>query len=60
MKSWEEMRQDIRNNPKLDDAQKQYLLKEIDDYERAEKAYSELSDDEKEQHNRDLNDMLLL
>lgn len=64
MKSWEEMRQDIRNNPKLNEAEKKYLLDDIDNLERMEKASAEawknMSEDERQRHRDEMDEYLLL
>ena len=54
------MRQDIRNNPNLTEENKAFLLRDIDEYEAAENRYNQMTKEEKEQHDRDLNDMIIL
>ena len=60
MKTWEQMRQEIRNNPNLTEKDKAFLLRDIDEYEAVENRYNEMTQEEKEQHDRDLNDMIIL
>lgn len=54
------MREDIRNNQKLTEKDKAFLLRNIDEYEAVENRYNEMTKEEKEQHDRDLNDMIML
>lgn len=60
MKTWDQMREEIRNNPNLTEKDKAFLLREIDDYEAVENRYNEMTQEEKEQYDRDLNDMIIL
>lgn len=60
MKTWEQMREDIRSNPNLTEKDKAFLLRDIDEYEAAENRYNKMTKEEKEQHDRDLNDMIIL
>lgn len=53
------MREDIRNSDHTEE-NKAFLLREIDDYEAVENRYNEMTQEEKEQHDRDLNDMIIL
>lgn len=54
------MREDIRSNPNLTEKDKAFLLRDIDEYEAAENRYNKMTKEEKEQHDRDLNDMIIL